>query len=186
MKASEKRKAQQKRNIDKKTAERLEAMGIRKAQAMANDAELKALCVRIAMIQEHPLTHDEAGLRKLHLRADHIYKAFRRLPPDQQPGAWKAAQDYVKSGGDVSEFLNFRGLAHGGGKKKLEEHTEQDGKVQQGRLLRVHRSDERSESEDSSREAHSPGVQQELSGWVVFGEDNPKRRNSRKAEGDAQ
>ncbi len=129
MRASEKRKAQQQRNIDAKAVKRREGVLIRKGQAFANDQELKRLCVSIAMIQvslEAPLAPGLEGAKRLHARAEKVYLAFRALPAAQQIGAWKAGQDYVKSGGNLSEFLNFGGMAHGGGgQAKLEEHPEQ-------------------------------------------------------------
>lgn len=127
MKASDKRKAAQQRNIDRKAIERREAIALRQAQALSNDTELKTLCARIAMIQERPITHDEVGLEKLRARAETIYKNFRMLSPMAQRDAWVAGLKYVKNGGDASEFLNFRGIANdSSGDKKLEECTEQN------------------------------------------------------------
>lgn len=125
MKASEKRKAAQQRNIDAKQAKRHEAALIRQAQAEANDTELKALCARIAILQVRH-AGEKPTVEAIHARARQVYKAFRALPAARQPEAWEAGQRYVKSGGNVSEFLNFGGMTHGGGgQAKLEEHPEQ-------------------------------------------------------------
>lgn len=124
LRASEKRKAAQQRNIDAKQAKRHEAALIRRAQAEANARELKALCARIAMLQVRH-AGEKLTLEAIHARAEAVYNAFRKLPPHKQPEAWAAGLRYVKSGGDASEFLNFGGVARGGGQAKLEEHPEQ-------------------------------------------------------------
>lgn len=135
MKASEKRIAKQNRNIERKRIQKRERESITKAQALANDLELKQLCVALARLQaknsgEHEGKTDEEKLKALHARCQGMYEKFRKLPAHKQPAAFNAALRYLASGGNAGEFIQFGGAAHGGSKAKLEEHPEQDAEIQ--------------------------------------------------------
>jgi hypothetical protein len=134
LKASEKRIAAQQRNIDRKRVLKEERASLNKAQALANDLELKQLCVALARLQaknsgEHEGKTDKEKLKALHARCQEMYGNFRKLPAHKQPEAFNAARRYLASGGDAGEFIKFGGVAHGDSKAKLEEHTEQDREV---------------------------------------------------------
>lgn len=136
MRASEKRIAKQNRNIERKRIQKRERELITKAQALANDRELKEMCVALARLQfknsgEHKDKSTQDYLKALHARCEDLYKKFRELPDYKQPEAFNAARRYLASGGDAGEFIKFGGVARDSSREeKLEEHPEQDAEIQ--------------------------------------------------------